>query len=452
MNESAHEQDPVLQRDLRLILTDGASYSVMVGIGEAYVPAFALALGLGEVAAGLIATLPMLTGGLLQLISPWAVRQLGSHRRWVVLCAVCQALSLLMMLGLALAVGIPPWFVFLPATLYWAAGQAAGPAWNAWVDRIVPVSIRPTFFARRTGISHTCVLVGIIAGGLILRVEPANSPAVSVFAVLFFVAAASRLLSAALLARQSEPADESSYIDQSGSSYRELFRRMRGGWGIQLIVYLLTVQVAVHLSAPFFTPFMLVQLKLSYTQYMVLLSCSFLGKILALPWAGRFARQVGAGRLLWVGGITIVPLSAMWLISNSIPYLICLQLVGGMAWAAFELAMLLLFFETIPREQRVTMLSVYNAGNATAIVIGATLGAALMHSFTDIRSAYLAVFGVSGVARLLALLLIPRHPPQLEGVEPPAGLRTIAVRPMEGGLERPILPGIPPTEPNEGPA
>jgi MFS family permease len=451
MNESAHEQNPVLQRDLRLILTDGASYSLMVGIGEAYVPAFALALGLGEVAAGLIATLPMLTGGLLQLVSPWAVRQLGSHRRWVVVCAVGQALSLLLMLALALAVGIPPWLVFLPATLYWAAGLAAGPAWNAWVDRIVPIAIRPTFFAKRTSISHTCVLVGIVAGGLILQTEPAGARAVSVFAILFFVAASSRLLSAVLLARQSEPAD-GSYLDQSGASYRELFRRMRGGWGLRLIIYLLTVQAAVHLSAPFFTPFMLVQLKLSYTQYMVLLSCGFLGKVMALPWAGRFATRVGAGRLLWVGGITIVPLSALWLVSHSMAFLIGLQIFGGMAWAAFELAMLLLFFETIPREQRVTMLSVYNAGNATAIVIGATLGATLMHSFTDIRSAYLTVFGVSGLARLLALLLIPRHPPQLEGVEPPAGLRTVAVRPEEGGIERPILPGIPPTGPSEGSA
>ncbi len=37
-------------------------------------------------------------------------------------------------------------------------------------------------------------------------------------------------------------------------------------------------------------------------------------------------------------------------------YLIGLQFLAGMAWGAYELAMLLLVFEAIPREQRVTML------------------------------------------------------------------------------------------------
>ncbi|HQU47337.1 MAG TPA: hypothetical protein PK867_31330 [Pirellulales bacterium] len=40
------------RHDLRAMLGDGAAFSVMVGIGETYLPAFALAAGLGEVAAG----------------------------------------------------------------------------------------------------------------------------------------------------------------------------------------------------------------------------------------------------------------------------------------------------------------------------------------------------------------------------------------------------------------
>jgi MFS family permease len=441
MNEIANHDAKTLQRDLRAILADGAAYSVMVGIGESYVPAFALALGLGEVAAGLIATVPMLAGGVLQLASPWAVRSLGSHRRWVVTCASCQALSLLLLLGMALARGLPAWLVFVPATLYWGAGLATGPAWNAWVERLVPGSMRATFFAQRTKVSHVCVLVGLIAGGIILRTRASDVSGAAVFAVLFAIAAASRTFSATMLARQSEPSEET-YLDQTGASYRDVLRDVRGVTGTKLIVYLLAVQVAVHLAGPFFTPYMLGQLRLSYLQYMVLLSCGFLGKILAMPWAGRFAQRAGAGRLLWFGGVAIIPLSALWLVSDSIPYLIIVQVVGGMAWAAFELAMLLLFFETIPRGQRVSMLSLYNFGNAVATVAGALLGAAIIHSLADGRTAYLAVFGISSVARIAALLLIPQHPPEPTELAPPTGLRTLAVRPMDGSLERPILPAI----------
>ncbi|MFM7291443.1 MAG: hypothetical protein ACKO6B_09440, partial [Planctomycetia bacterium] len=42
-----------LRRDLWVTTADAAAFSLMVGCGETYLPAFALALGLGPVAAGM---------------------------------------------------------------------------------------------------------------------------------------------------------------------------------------------------------------------------------------------------------------------------------------------------------------------------------------------------------------------------------------------------------------
>src|SRR5512145_2075504 len=88
---------PAPRHDMRCSIGDAASYSVMVGIGETYLAAFALALGTGEIFAGLIATLPMLAGATVQLATPWALRRLRSYRAWVVLCASLQAAALLAM-------------------------------------------------------------------------------------------------------------------------------------------------------------------------------------------------------------------------------------------------------------------------------------------------------------------------------------------------------------------
>lgn len=437
-----NSRSPVLQRDLRSMLGDGAAFSVMVGIGETYVPAFAIALGLGDVAVGMVATVPMLAGGLLQLASPWLVRTMGSHRGYVVTCASCQALSLLLLVVLALVRDWPAGLVFIPVTLYWGAGLATGPAWNAWVERLVPVGLRPTFFAKRTTVSQVCVLLGIIGGGLILENSAGGERSASVFASLFILAAIGRFFSAAMLARQSEPAD-AQYLDQIQSSYRDALRGMRGAAGTKLVMFLLVVQAAVYLSGPYFTPFMFNHLKLTYLQYMVLVSCSFLGKIVTLPWAGRFARRHGAVKLLWIGSVGIVPLAGLWLVSNEMPFLLALQFFGGMTWAAYELAMLLLFFETIPREQRVTMLSLYNAGNAAAMVFGALLGAAALHTLGGDRSAYLTLFVMSSTCRAFALLLIPRHPASSPHPKPPTGMRTMAVRPQDAGIDETILPALP---------
>ncbi|MEZ6106012.1 MAG: hypothetical protein R3B96_07835 [Pirellulaceae bacterium] len=67
-----------LRRNLWACCADGGAFSVMVGIGETYVPAFVLALGLGQVSAALVATLPILAGGVLQMFAPRILHRLRS--------------------------------------------------------------------------------------------------------------------------------------------------------------------------------------------------------------------------------------------------------------------------------------------------------------------------------------------------------------------------------------
>lgn len=51
--------------DLLWSLGDGAAYGGMVGFGETFLPAFVLAVGLGEITAGLIASVPLIAGGVM---------------------------------------------------------------------------------------------------------------------------------------------------------------------------------------------------------------------------------------------------------------------------------------------------------------------------------------------------------------------------------------------------
>ena len=107
------------ERDLRAMLADGFSYSLMVGLGEQYLAAFALAIGLGQVVAGLIASVPMLIGALFQLVSPLFIARWKSYRRWVVLCAAIQAVGFVPLVLAAWAGRIPTAMMFLIAGIYW---------------------------------------------------------------------------------------------------------------------------------------------------------------------------------------------------------------------------------------------------------------------------------------------------------------------------------------------
>ncbi len=410
----------------------------MVGIGETYLVAFALAVGIGEVAAGLLSTVPMVAGGLLQLVSPLAVRRLNSRRRWVMTCAATQALSFLPLIAIACVGRAPAVVIFLIAAVYWGAGLGAGPAWNAWVGRLVPNAIRTRYFARRSLAAQLGTLAGLLAGGGILDIAAYRHHPLTGFGIIFLIAAACRFVSARLLAIQSEeypPDDERMLVPG------EILRRFRHGEDGRLLVLLVTVTTAVMIAGPFFTPYMLRRLELPYVAFMGIVGAAFVAKILALPVLGDLAKRVGPLRLLRIGTIGIIPMSVLWLLSTDVVYLVCLQLVSGAAWAAYELAALLLFFDTIREEERTSLLTTFNLINTVAVLAGSLLGALIFDLADGGRAGYHAVFAASFAARLAALPLLLRvgaaRVPTLRML-----LRVIAARPSTGGLLRPILPSI----------
>ena len=119
----------------------------------------------------------------------------------------------------------------------------------------------------------------------------------------------------------------------------------------------------------------------------------------------------------------------MWLAADSFAVLIAAQVLAGAIWAAYELATLLLFFETIPAEKRVGVLTAFNLANAAAIVLGSTIGGAAPGL---LRRQPCGLLGVvrpfrPGAGRGL-LLLGPRH-----GVSVPSRQETTMLRTVPGG-------------------
>lgn len=397
-----------LRKNLALSLADASSFSLMVGLGETYLPPYVLALGLGELAAGLIATLPMVAGALLQLVSPYAVRAFRSHRRWVVLCASLQAASFLPIISLAFIRSIPPQFVFLAAAAYWAGGLGTSPAWNTWICNLVPARLRSTFFARRFRFAQAAMFLGFVLGGITLQLSKGSQFHLMAFGAIFLLAGTCRGCSAICLALHSEPiVDENRFRHVST---REWFGQLRRGRGGRLLAYLMAVQASVWISGPYFGPFMLKQLQFSYLTFVLLMAGGYVAKIVSLPWLGRIARTHGAHWVLWIGGVGIVPVSGLWLLSNSIGYLLILQILGGVVWAAYELAMSLMFFEAIPQAERTSVLTKFNLANSVATVTGSLIGWSLLMALGVTKESYLVIFVVSSIARGLAVILLSRVP------------------------------------------
>lgn len=404
---------PGPRRDLWVTTADVAAYSLMVGFGETYLPAFALALGLGPVAAGLTATVPILVGAVLQLVTPAAVARLGSNRGWVVACTAVQSISFVPFIVWALRGHAQLWEVLAAASLYWSAGMAGVPAWNSWIGTLVPARLRTSYFARRNRLGQFAVCIGFVLAGLALQVGESRGAVLPSFAAVFAVAAMCRLGSTALLAGCSEPSPPAAAAARQTDAGRvrrlvEAARDMAARPSGRLVTFLWCFLFGAHVSGPYFTPYMLRELGFSYHAYMLVFAASFLTKAIVFPALGRLASRIGSVSLLWGAVLSITPLALLWLPAEGVPYLIGVQVLAGGCWAAWELAVTLLLFEAVTDRERTGVVTVYNLGLAIATVAGGACGGLILQTLGADRSAYFAVFATSTLMRLASLPLARR--------------------------------------------
>ncbi len=398
-----------LRRDLWISTADAVAYAVMVGCGETYLPAFALALGLGPVAAGMMASVPILFGAVMQLVTPFGVARLGSNRAWVIACTVIQALSFVPLVWWALRGEARLGELLAAAGVYWSAGMAGSPAWNSWIGTLVPRGTRTAFFAQRNRLTQFGIFVGFVLGGLLLQLGESCGFVLQAFAALFVVAALFRLLSTACLCACREPkppqpaaAAATSLPVRIVRACRAIAARPSGA----LVGFLCGFVFGAQFAAPYFTPYMIDEMGFSYHAFMLVVATSFLAKAATLPILGRLASRIGSLGLMWAAVLAIVPLSLLWLPSANVAYLVGVQVLAGTCWAAYELSVSLSFFDAVDDAERTTTVTVYNLGLALATVTGAACGGLLLRTLGEDRTAYAAVFAASAVLRLAALPLL----------------------------------------------
>lgn len=430
-----------LRRDLRLLNGDAFAWAVMTGCGEAYFVAFGLASGMSEIHSGLLATIPLLIGAVLQLLSPWAIRRCGSLRTWVASNAMLQALSLVPLVAMAASDRVPPLLLFALASLYWAAGLATAPAWNTWVTTIVPAPIRPRFFASRSRLAQIGLICGLAGAGLALQWGQGRGDPLAAFGAIFLVAFVARSVSSVLLYRHSDaPAGFAAAMAPLSRAAIAPF--LAGGKGRLVLLYMLAVTTSVQVSGPFFTAYILEELRFSYLELMAITACTVLSKVVCLPFIGRFSKRHGPMRLLWIGGIAITPAATLWLVSGNFWYLFALQFVVGVGWACWEMATFLLVFDTIPEKQRTPVLTLFNLANCAAIVLGSLLGATVLRWVGVGAAGYATLFAATGFMRLITLFMLAAIAPV--ALRPTLGarlltLRTLSARPGASSVDLPVV-------------
>jgi hypothetical protein len=399
-----------LPRNLRTSIYDVAFYSLMVGLGECYITAYAMALGLNERNAGLIAVVPVLIGSIVQLLSPFAIRMLRSRQRWIVICAISQAFALVCigLIGPTItSIAARQNYLFLAASIYWSAALAAGPAWASWITHIVPVEHSTKFFTVRTKTSQGFIFFGLVASGAVLHFLAVGKSQVNVFASLFMLAAIARLTSAFFIARQMPKVKASEQVIRELSEPVASKGLFQSTTAIPTILFMFFTNIAVQISAPFFTPYMLDEMKLDYVHYMILISSIFIGRIAAMHICQHLVDRIGIKAIMIIGAIGVVPSAGLWIVSQNFWYALTLQILAGFAWGSHELGYTLMLMSQLKEKDRGRVLTISNLMNSVGMIAGSSFGAWMLGSGNPNAEEYYVIFVLSSCARLLPLFMLP---------------------------------------------
>lgn len=430
---------PSPRKNLLYSYLDGIFFSLMVGLGESYFSAYSLELGHSEIFAGLIGTIPLFFGGLLQLFSPWGVRLLGSYKRFVCFSAFSQGLMFIPLLYSAIRKEMSfPWLLVI-ITAYWVFAFSTGPSWNAWLNQLIPKKVRAKFFSKRNLYMYMATFFGLITSGLMLQ-HTKGTDRFPTFALIFGLCFLARVGSSFFLSKQSStPQSKLSLSPLSFSSIRAKMRKDEIG---KIILFILWFRFAVYLSAPFFVPYMLKKLEMSYLVFMLIISSSSIGKMLIMRVLSHRLVNFKLNKILHAAAFGICFIPAAWLLSDNFTYLFIVEIFSGIFWGLLDYALFLLMFNGIPRADQPSVLSLYNFLNVISILAGSLLGSLFFKFTPDFTTPYIFIFLISSLARYMVFLVFPRTSEHLHFKRTTVVGRLLGLRPGGTSIETPVVASI----------
>jgi MFS family permease len=429
---------------MRLSIADAICYALMVGLGEAFLVADAVRLGAGHFDLALLVSLPLCLGAAGPILALGILARLGRRRPIVASAAAGQA-TMLAVLALTDATDrLTPRVLIALSVAYQMFGQAAGAVWSSWYGDLVPSAIRGRYFSRRSRAAHVATCGAMILAGLALHaLEPASAGAVAAgaggtgYAVVFAAAAVCRAISCGLLTASPEP----SFAGLPGVHQTLSHLRGANASGLRrLIGVAVVMQLAVYAGSPYFAPFMLEQLHLSYLEYTAASVTVVAAKAAMVPAWGHAVDRYGARAAYALAAMLVAVVPLPWLFAGGLGLVIVAQSLSGFAWGGHEVSHFSLVLEKSSTALRPSLFATLNALNGGAQLLGALLGGWLLGSTGgDFRY----VFGASMGGRIAVAATIPLLIHHV-GARAPIGRRQLLLRIVgfrsNGGVEVRPLP------------
>jgi MFS family permease len=350
--------------------------------GSTYISPFAIAINSSNSLIAMLSSIGSLLGPLSQIFSSRLMEKY-SRKKIVLKSVLTESLMWSPLILIAflyyknIITNFLPLFLLIIFSLQTIIANIAGPAWFSWMGDIVDEKYRGRWFSKRnllTGFSS--VILAIIAS-FILDYFKKNSQIMIGFSILFLCALLFRFISYASFKKQYEPKIKLKKGDYF-SFWNFLLKAPKTNFG-KFSIFRFFYSFACSIASPFIAIYLLRTLNLDYTFYIIVIYAGTIFSLLILELWGKLADRYGNYKIIVFTSIFTPVIPLLWILNSSVVYLILVpSLIGGIAWAGFNLAAGNFIYDNIEKEKRGLGVSYYNMLNGIGIFLGAGVGALLI--------------------------------------------------------------------------
>ena len=374
MSSFHHDLSPrATQQGLQLVIKEGmATQSMIILTSGSLLVALALKLGATHLQIGIITSIPLFSN-VCQVASIYLVQRWQRRKKVVVLCTSLgrAAYLLIALLPFVDTQGYGIYVIMVALVLQHGLGAISNGSWSSWMRDLVPSQTMGAFFSKRLTVVQTLSIFLSIATVLLLdwSEEASRRTELYLYGGLFFMGSLAGLVGSYFLSKTPEPSYQPVTMPMlalvklpfSHPNFR------------QLMGYMASWNFAVNLATPFFTVYMLQILGLSMAYVIGLTTLTQVFNVMFFRLWGRYADRYSNKTvlsicaplyLLCIVGMIFTTLPGVH--SGTLPLLIALHAVMGVATAGTGLASGNIGLKLAPRQHSVAYLSMLSFTNSLA--------------------------------------------------------------------------------------
>jgi MFS family permease len=390
---------------LRWFWLDGLFSTISENFYAAFVPLLALAYGASKTQIGLLASVANGAGMIAFLPGALAAQRFARRKPLVLIGGGGLNRLMLLLLALSPFMGLEPAaMVTLVIALNGVrsfGGNFSNPGWTAMVADLVPAEIRGRYFSGRNVAMALAALIVAPLAGQIAQALNRGASRVAGYQAVLGLATTAGLIATLTYARIPEHGVRlRERVRRQGRSIVALLRENRtfGGFVVGAFFW----NFALHISAPFFNPFIMTDLEGGDTAVVGIAAGAFsLATLLGQRVWGRLIDRKGNLPMLRLTGLVIPLMPAAWGVAQAPWHLYVIELFAGFSWAGYNLANFNLLLELSPERDRPSAAALYQSAVFASAVLGPLVGGVLAEAW-----GYRASFFASGIGRLAATLLL----------------------------------------------